>query len=104
MTSRMQKLKALLEENPRDAFLLFAIAKEYESSGDEANALDKYRQLELLDPAYVGLYYHLGKLLEKMDRPEEAMEAYDKGLEVAKAAGDRHAWSELSSARMNMDF
>jgi tetratricopeptide (TPR) repeat protein len=103
-TARMQQLQALFNENPRDTFLLFAIAKEYESTGDEEKALEKYRQLEAVAPGYVGLYYHLGKLLEKMELPEDAMMAYDKGLEVAKEAGDRHAWSELSSARMNMDY
>lgn len=102
-TARMQQLLTLLENSPQDAFLLFAIAKEYEGIGDRSKALDTYRQLENSTPDYVGLYYHLGKLLEKLDRLEEAKAAYDKGLEVAKAAGDRHAWNELSSARMDME-
>lgn len=100
----MQQLLALLESSPQDAFLLFAIAKEYEGIGDIAKALETYRQLENAVPDYVGLYYHLGKLLEKLEETEAAKAAYDKGLEVAKAAGDRHAWNELSSARMNMEY
>ncbi len=100
----MQQLQYLLESSPNDAFLLFAVAKEYESVGDEMRALEYYQRLAEADPGYVGLYYHLGKLLEKLDRPEEAKAAYDKGMEVAKIAGDRHAWSELSAARMDMEY
>lgn len=103
-TARMQQLLQLLESAPGDSFLLFAVAKEYEKAGDEAQALAQYEQLRAGDPGYVGLYYHLGKLLEKMDRPDDAKAAYDQGLETAKAAGDRHAWSELSAARMDMDY
>ncbi len=94
----------MLEDSPNDAFLLFAVAKEYEGAGDDAQALAHYQRLAQTDPGYVGLYYHLGKLLEKLDRQEEAIAAYDKGLEVAKAAGDRHSWNELSAARMDAEY
>lgn len=100
----MNQLQALLRESPGDAFLIFAIAKEYEGAGQYAEALQHYEQLGAQEPGYVGLYYHWGKLLEQLERPTEAGAVYDRGLEVAKAAGDRHAWSELSAARMDMDI
>ena len=100
---RLPHLLKLLEETPDDSFLLFAVGKEYEKAEDFGNALSYYRHLQAADPGYVGLYYHLGKLLETLERPEEALEAYDAGIAVAKAAGDRHAWSELAAARLEMD-
>jgi tetratricopeptide (TPR) repeat protein len=103
-TTRMEQLQDLLRESPGDAFLIFAIAKEYEGGGQLAEALQHYEQLGALDPGYVGLYYHWGKLLEQLGRSAEAGEVYDRGLAVAKSAGDRHAWSELSAARMDMDI
>jgi tetratricopeptide (TPR) repeat protein len=100
---RLEHLLKLLEETPDDSFLLFAVGKEYEKAEDFGNALSHYRRLQAADPDYVGLYYHLGKLLETLERPEEALEAYDAGIAVAKAAGDRHAWSELAAARLELD-
>jgi hypothetical protein len=40
-----------------------------------------------------------GNLLESMGRGAEAHGVYDRGLEVARAAGDDHAESELRAAR-----
>lgn len=102
-TARMNQLLDLLRESPGDSFLLFAVAKEYEGAGALDQALAHYRLLEEKDPAYVGLYYHLGKLLEHFEQFEEAKAAYEKGMETAKRAGDRHAWNELSAALMDME-
>ncbi len=103
-TPRLQLLLQMLQDSPEDSFLLFAIAKEYENLGDTAQALDYYLRLQQADPGYVGLYYHLGKLYEQMEQPDAAMQAYDQGLVVAQSVGDRHAWSELSAARLNLDY
>ncbi|MBX2926346.1 MAG: tetratricopeptide repeat protein [Saprospiraceae bacterium] len=103
-TDRMQNLLSLLETSPDDSFLLFAIAKEHETAGDLDKALAQYQLLGDKDPDYVGLYYHLGKLLERLEHTEEAKNAYEKGMKVAKKAGDRHAWNELSAANMDMEF
>lgn len=100
---RLDQLKAMLDASPNDAFLLFAVAKEYEKSNDLPTALVFYRRLQETDPQYVGLYYHLGKLLEALERPSEALEAYDTGISIAQQLGDRHAWSELAAARMELD-
>ncbi len=103
-TARMQQLLELLQSSPDDSFLLFAIAKEHEGAGELDEALAQYRILEEKDPGYVGLYYHLGKLLEHLEQPEAAKAAYEKGMETAKQAGDRHAWNELSAAHMDMEW
>ncbi len=94
----------MLQESPADSFLLFAIAKEYENLGDTAQALEHYLRLEQTDPGYVGLYYHLGKLYEQIEQLDAARQAYEQGMAVAQTAGDRHAWSELSAARLNLDY
>ena len=100
----MNQIKALLAESPDDAFLLFALAKEYEGSGEREEALQQYLLLRQKNPGYVGTYYHLGKLYEKLERTDEALEAYSTGMEEAQKAGDRHAWSELSSAKLELEI
>ena len=96
--NRLIQLQGFLEERPDDEFVLFAIAKEYEGLGNEEQAETYYVQLTQNSPTYVGTYYHLGKLYERAEKIEQAMEIYEQGMEVAKAAGDKHAYGELRGA------
>lgn len=102
-TTRLQQIRAMLAESPTDSFLLFALAKEYEKLGQTEEALEQYEHLKAIDPGYVGLYYHLGKLLESRHRLEEALQVYRSGMEVADRAGDLHAKQELAAARLNLE-
>lgn len=99
-TPRLKTLLNFLEESPNDSFITFAIAKEYEKMGDQQQALASYLKLKENDPNYVGLYYHLGKLYEQLDEIETAFFTYKKGMEVAKSAGDQHAFNELAGAKL----
>ncbi len=101
--SRLDQLFDLLESQPNEPFLLFAIAKEYEKAGDNNDALNYYLRLKETTPQYVGTYYHLGKLYERLQQPETAFLTYKKGMEIAKQEGDMHAYSELSGAKMSID-
>lgn len=103
MTQRLQLLLDLLEGNPANTFALFAVAKEYEGRGELAEALAHYEKLRATDPGYVGLYYHLGKLQERLNNPDGALDAYRSGAAVARKAGDQHALNELMGARLNLD-
>ncbi len=100
--TRLEQLQKYLADQPNDAFLLFAIAKEYEGLGDKQHALNHYLTLRETTPQYVGLYYHLGKLYEKLALTEEALETYKTGMMVAKREKDMHAYSELAGAKMNV--
>ena len=53
---------------------------------------------------YVGSYYHLAKLLERQGKREEAIATYEKGLQVAKKIGDRHAYNELQAAHEDLIY
>lgn len=100
---RLQQLFGFLEFSPKDAFILFAIAKEYESLKITDKALEFYLKVQQADVNYVGTYYHLGKLQEQLNDFTAALAAYDKGIEVAKTVGDRHALGELMEARMMIE-
>ncbi len=96
--SRIPVLTQMLETEPTDAFLLFALAKEYETIGDTSSAHIYYTSCAEHNPDYVGLYYHLGKHYEKKNDLTQAIAIYKKGMEIAKTANDRHAFSELQQA------
>ena len=101
--SRLQQLFQFLENSPEEPFLLFAIAKEYEGMGDTENAFKFYVKLTDDAPYYVGTYYHLGKLYEKNQLFDDALKTYQQGMNVAQRAGDRHAYSELSGAKTDLE-
>ena len=98
MTPRLKQLESFLEEDANDTFVLFAIAKEYESGGDLEKALLYYIKLKSADPNYVGLYYHLGKLYAHTNQTDLAIETFETGMSVAKKANDNHAFNELRGA------
>lgn len=100
--NRIEQLLGFLDESPNDAFLLFALAKEYEKSGDQENAFLFYNHLLQVDPSYIGLYYHFGKWYEMAGDFQKALEMYTQGMVVAKSKGDQHAFQELSGARLQI--
>ncbi len=96
---RIEKLLDLLKTNPADSFLQHALALEYIKMGKETDAQRLFEKLLAETPGYVGSYYHLGKLHERMGRANEAVEIYEKGLLEAKKAGDQHTYNELMAAK-----
>ena len=98
MSNRLQQLEALLADDPENSFVKFAIAKEYEGLDMEEKALEKYEALKIDDPAYVGLYYHYAKLMEKQEEYDKAIALYKEGMNQAKEQGDKHAYGEMESA------
>lgn len=96
-STRLQKLQEFLLNEPDDPFLKYAIATEYLNAGEHVKALGFYEDLILNHADYVGTYYHLGGLYEKLERKPEAIAIYKKGMEVARKLRDMHAFSELQT-------
>lgn len=95
---RIEKILEFLKANPKDNFLRHALALEYIKLGDDLKARILFEEILTESPDYVGSYYHLAKLLEKMEQTEKAIEYYEKGMTAAKAGNDNHAYSELQAA------
>lgn len=95
---RIAKIKEFLVANPADNFLRHALALEYMKLGEDAAARELFEAILTGSPDYVGSYYHLAKLLEKMAARELAIQWYEKGMAAAKQAGDNHAYTELQAA------
>ncbi|MEM1359821.1 MAG: tetratricopeptide repeat protein [Bacteroidota bacterium] len=100
--SRKDQILSLLQDNPTDSFLRFALAKEHEQAGEDAGAKEVYESIVKQDPDYVGTYYHLGKLLEKLGQPDTALRIYSEGIEITRRLGEKHAMRELMGARMEL--
>lgn len=106
-TTRLAKLLEFLATEPNDPFVLYALATEYNTSNDLEKAFSYYNKLVDEHPTYVGTYYHLGKLYEKNQQKEEAIDIYKKGMQAARNKNDNHAFSELQGAynsAMGLDY
>jgi predicted Zn-dependent protease len=100
--SRLEQLQTFLDESPNDPFLIYAMAQEYLKEEQWEKALEHFDMLAKDHTEYMGTYYHLGKLQERMKRPDEARQAYKDGIEIATKTGNRHALSELERALADM--
>ncbi len=102
--SRLDQLLAFQEEDPQDSFIRFALASEYVKLGDFERGRTIFEELRSHDPGYVGLYYHLGKLLEKIGDSSQAIVIYREGIAIAARISDFHARSELQSALLEAEI
>lgn len=97
-TERLQQLFSFLEKAPEDPFTLYSIGYEYLQANREEEARGFFHRVIKADPDYVGVYYHLGKLLEAGGNREGAENTYKTGLTVAQKVRDANARRELQAA------
>jgi Tfp pilus assembly protein PilF len=95
---KIEKLKSFLSASPDDPFLKHALGLEYIKLGDDSTARQLFLEILAGNPSYIGTYYHLAHLLERVGESENAKNWYEKGMEAAKKAGDLHAYNELQTA------
>ena len=97
MTSktRKQQLEELLADDPNDAFLRYGLAMEYSSAGDDEGAIRTLRQMIADKLDYVPAYQQAGQIFMRLDRLDEAREAFQQGIALAKRVGNEHAAGEM---------
>ncbi len=95
---RIAKLKEYLKTSGADSFLQHALALEYVKIGNDGDAKKLFDEILKREPTYLGSYYHLGKLLERLGDVKNAIHVYQRGMEVAKEANDSHSYNELQAA------
>ena len=101
---RIDKIKEMLVANQKDSFLQHALALEYIKKGNDIDARKLFEEILERDPGYVGSYYHLAKLLERIGETDNAIRVYEKGMQETKKIGDDHAFGELRSAYEELTF
>jgi len=93
MISPLEKLLG----TPRDGALLrYSLGLEYAKAGRHGEALAQLREAVARDPLYSAAWKALGRTLSEMNSPEEALQAYQQGIEAAKKKGDRQAEKEMT--------
>jgi hypothetical protein len=96
MTSRRERIEAMLADEPADVFLRYSLALEWEKEGNHAKSLAGLAELTRADPAYVPAFFMAAQQLVKLDRVNEARAYLRDGIEQARQQGDAHAAGEMS--------
>jgi predicted Zn-dependent protease len=82
---------------PRDGALLrFSLGSEYLKAGDPVSAAAHLRAAVTRDPDYSAAWKLLGRALAESGGAEDALEAYERGIAVAGARGDKQAAKEMT--------
>ncbi len=95
---RLAMLEKMVVARPDDPFPKYGRAMELKKLGRNDEARGAFDQLIEAHPAYVPAFLMSGNLLEAMGDVDAARARYERGVEVAQAAGDDHAMSELQAA------
>jgi Flp pilus assembly protein TadD len=95
---RLEILKQMLSQNPKDSFARYGVAMEYVRAGELDQAVAEFRTILEYNPDYVAAYFHGGQALEKAGNVEGARQIYAAGIEACTRTGDMHTRSELQGA------
>jgi tetratricopeptide (TPR) repeat protein len=97
-SERMQSLQRMLQKEPDDLFLLYAIGLEHKKAGEFADALEYLDRVLKKDPLYCVAYQQMGQVHEMAGDVEAAKRAYRDGIASALRKGDLHAKEEMEGA------
>lgn len=96
--SKIKQLARQIKNNPGDSFSKFALALEFRKEGKYKKCRILFEDILTSDPEYVGVYYHLGKLYEILDRFSDAQILYEEGIRIADKQNESRTKSELKEA------
>ena len=96
MTTRREKIEAMLVDDPTDTFLRYSLAMELDKAGEHDASLAKLRELSTDAPPYIPAFFMAGQQLARLERTDEARAVLRDGIEQARTQGDSHAAGEMS--------
>ncbi|MES2566401.1 MAG: tetratricopeptide repeat protein [Bacteroidota bacterium] len=95
---RKELIFDMLEKEPNDVFLNYALAMEHLSTGDYTDAEMQLKKVLNIKVDYLPCYYQLGQVNEKLNNVESAITFYKQGVELAQKQGNKKALGELNEA------
>jgi thioredoxin-like negative regulator of GroEL len=97
MTSRLEKIQAMLIDDPADAFLRYTLAMEYRKLDDNEKSLELLSELAAKEvPKYVPAFLMAAQQLVQLDRIEEARSFLRDGIDEARVQNNHHAAAEMA--------
>lgn len=102
MTSRIEKLEAMLELDPDDTMARYMLALELEKSGDHDRCMKLLTDLMNEDPPYIPAFVMGGQYLAAKGESAQAATVFETGIQAAKLQGNEHAAGEMMQFRAEL--
>jgi predicted Zn-dependent protease len=91
----LENFLAMLAGGRDNALLRYSLGNEYLKHGDALSAAEHLRRAVEHDPKYSAAWKLLGKALTDLNAQADALAAYQQGIAVAEARGDKQAAKEM---------
>lgn len=96
MSTRLEKIQALLVDDPGDVFLRYSLAMEWAKLGQTEESLESLAALRRETPPYIPAFFMSAQQLAAAQKYDQARAILRDGIEAARQQGDSHAAGEMS--------
>jgi tetratricopeptide (TPR) repeat protein len=93
---RRNLLLEMLQEQPTDTFLNYALALEYKANQDLQAALEQLDKTILLDENYLPAFFQKGQILANLGRAEDALQTLYIARQLAHNQNNKKALGEIT--------
>jgi len=94
-SAALVNFERMLAVGKDSALLRYSIGNEHLKAGNHDAAIDALEHAVALDATYTAAWKLYGSALERAGRDAEALDAYRRGIVVARQRGDRQAEKEM---------
>lgn len=94
---RREQLLEMLQNDPNDPFLIYAVALDDIATGNDEAGLARLSQLNETQPDYVPAWFQRGQVLARLGQTDESRVILQQGIQAAVQAGNDHAAAEMSA-------
>jgi tetratricopeptide (TPR) repeat protein len=95
-SAALASFERMLAAGKDSALLRFSIGNEYAKARQWIEAADALSHAVALDPKFTAAWKLYARALVETGRPQQALDAYRRGIEVAQQKGDRQAEKEMT--------
>ncbi|WP_085612488.1 MULTISPECIES: tetratricopeptide repeat protein [unclassified Pseudomonas] len=99
----IESLEKMLAKGVDNSLLRFGLGKGYLDLGENAKAAEHFQHCVGFDPKYSAAWKLLGKAQLELGDLAAARQAWEQGLEAARAHGDKQAEKEMTVFLKKLD-
>ncbi|MHA3734133.1 tetratricopeptide repeat protein [Pseudomonas sp. Eth.TT006] len=99
----LESLEKMLAKGVDNSLLRFGLGKGYLDLGENAKAAEHLQRCVSFDPKYSAAWKLLGKAQQALGDHTAARQAWEQGLEAARAHGDKQAEKEMAVFLKKLD-